>query len=290
MTTAILSRRTKAPSAQRSGVVDSSVRRVETHKSPTPEVSKWLLNLFSWYSRRYLQRHFHSFRVSKTVQSPANLHVPLVVYSNHASWWDPLVGLLLARECFPGKSVFAPMDAAALERYGFFKRLGAFGVEQGTRRGAAQFLLAARSILQQAENILWLTPQSRFADARERPVGFKPGIGHLPNRLPHLQFLPVGIEYVFWEERLPEILIRFGELYETRADEMQLAPQVWTEFFAGKLEETQDALATEARQRNPDTFCCLLRGKSGVNVIYDRWRALKSRWRGQTFQPEHGRL
>lgn len=58
----------------------------------------------------------------------------------------------------------------------FFKRLRAFGVEQGTRRGASQFLRLARTILQKPENALWLMPQNRFAHARERPVSFKAGM------------------------------------------------------------------------------------------------------------------
>jgi len=279
------------PERGRSLGVRSAARNSDSAiKSSAPEISKWLLDLFAWYSRRYVRRHFHSLRVSRAAQPPANVNVPTVVYSNHASWWDPLVGLLLARECFPGRPVFVPMDAAALKGYGFFKRLGAFGVEQGTRRGAVQFLRTARRVLQQPQNVLWLTPQSRFADVRERPVSFKTGIGHLPNQLPRLCFLPVAIEYVFWEERLPEVLVRFGEPYETCPDQVQLDPAVWTEFFARRLADAQDALAAEARQRDREKFRCLMHGNAGVGVVYDRWRAFKAWWRGQIFQPEHGRL
>jgi 1-acyl-sn-glycerol-3-phosphate acyltransferase len=255
-----------------------------------PVISQPLRRLFTWYSRRYLRRHFHSLRVSRASVLPLKTDQPLVIYSNHASWWDPLVALLLANEFLPGQRVFAPIDAVALKRYGFFKRLGAFGVEQGTQRGAVQFLRVARTILQQPENTLWLTPQSRFADARERPVSFKAGIGHLPKQVGQLCFVPVAIEYVFWEERLPEILVRFGKPYETCAEEMQLSPQMWTEFFAGQLADTQNALAAEARHRQPEKFRCLLRGASGVGGIYDCWRAVKAKWRGESFQPQHGKL
>jgi len=62
---------------------------------------------------------------------------------NHASWWDPLVNLLLAREFFPHRQIYGPMDAVALERYALFKRLGMFGVEQNSRRGALHFLRTA---------------------------------------------------------------------------------------------------------------------------------------------------
>lgn len=268
----------------------SSVIRHSSSAVAPPVISQPLLRLFTWYSRRYLRRHFHSLRVSLMGLPPARLQRPTVIYSNHASWWDPLVGLVLRQELPGRKKLFAPMDAIALERYGFFKRLGAFGVEQGTRRGAARFLRTAQSILQPDDNVLWLTPQSRFADARERLVCFKQGIGHLPELAERVCFIPVAIEYVFWEERLPEILVRFGQPYEASPADGAVSPQIWTEFFAGQLAQTQDALAADAQQRESRLFRCLLRGGAGVGGVYDRWRAFKAAWRGEEFQPEHGKL
>ena len=249
-----------------------------------------LLNWFTWYSRRYLRRHFNSLRVTGMDISQAQLDRPLVIYSNHASWWDPLVALLFGTEFLPGKRVFAPMDAEALERYGFFKRLGAFAVQQGTRRGGVQFLRTARAILQESDHALWLTPQSRFADARERPVTFKAGIGHLPGLAREIHFVPLAMEFVYWEERLPEILVRVGEPYRATLGDRAVKPEWWTEFFAGRLRETQDELAKQAQRRDPSEFRCLLRGRAGVGGVYDRWRRFKAGWRGEQFQAEHGKL
>ena len=77
-----------------------------------PAISRPLLRLFAWYSRRYLCRHFDSLRGARTGAVAIPSGIPVVVYSNHASWWDPLVGLQFAEEFLPGKSVFVPMDAA----------------------------------------------------------------------------------------------------------------------------------------------------------------------------------
>ncbi len=255
-----------------------------------PFISRPLLRLFTWYSRYYLRRHFNSLRVSRASALPVPADQPLVIYSNHASWWDPLVALLLSQEFLRHQRVFAPIDAVALASYGFFNRLGAFGVERDTRRGAGQFLRVARTILQQPGNVLWLTPQSRFADARERPASFKAGIGHLPKQVAKLSFVPVAIEYVFWEERRPEILARFGEPYETCAEEVQMAPQVWTQFFAGRLADTQNALAAEARHRQPEKFRCLLQRANTCRGIYGRWQALQAHWQGKPRQKQPGRL
>lgn len=267
----------------------ASVRQ-ESNSTDLPTISKLLLRWFTWHSRRYVRRHFNSLRIARSELPTLASEKPLVIFSNHASWWDPLVGLLLGAEFLPGKNIFAPMDATALERYGLFKRLGAFGVEQATRRGGVQFLRAARAILQESNHVLWLTPQSRFADARERPVRFKSGIGHLPGLASEIYFVPVAIEYAFWEERLPEILVRFGAPYRATPEDRSVKPEWWTEFFADRLRETQDALARQAQRRDPAEFRCLMRGRAGVGGIYDRWRRFKAGWRGQSFQPEHGKL
>ncbi len=182
------------------------------------------------------------------------------------------------------------MDATALRRYGFFRRLGVFGVELGTRRGATTFLRQTRAILGSPSNALWLTPQGRFADARERPVEIKAGIGHLPGLAGEIQFLPVAIEYVFWEERLPEILVRIGEPHSARRSESRVNAAAWVELFADRLRVTQDELARQAQCRQPGEFRCLLHGRTGVGGIYDRWRQFRSGLKREAFQLEHGRL
>ena len=40
-------------------------------------------------------------------------------------------------------------------------------------------------------------------------------------------------------------------------------------------------------RRNAADWLVLNRGKSGVNAIYDAWRSLSARFRGQTFAREH---
>ncbi|HMP83694.1 MAG TPA: lysophospholipid acyltransferase family protein [Verrucomicrobiota bacterium] len=268
----------------------SSVNRHSSLPSGVPTISKPLLRLFTWYSRRLLRRNFHSLRVSLRGMPPPASGVPTVIYSNHASWWDPLVALMLAEEFFRNNDMFGPMDAKALEKHAFFKKLGVFGVELESFRGAKNFLRTARAILAQRGSVLWMTPQGRFADARERPVHFKPGIGHLTGLRERIRFVPVAIEYTFWEERRPEILVRFGQKIELAQHDLKHAAAACTGFFERQLAETQDALALEVTRRDPSEFRCLLRGRAGVGGVYDAWRRLKAAWRGEGFNPQHGRL
>ena len=254
-----------------------------------PSISRPLLRWFTWYSRRYIRRHFHSLRVSLAGLPPETRGLPLVLYSNHASWWDALVCLVVKQEFLPDRAAFAPIDAAMLKRYKMFRKLGFFGVEQGSRRGAIQFLRTAEAISQSPDNLLAVTPQSRFADVRERPVRFEAGLGHLAKRVEHALFVPVALEYAFWDERLPEILARFGEPVQVRREQnAAFDAKYWTGLFEQKLTETQEALAIETQRRDGKAFQTVLRGGAGQGGFYDMWQWLNAKMRGEPFRKEHG--
>ena len=266
---------------------ESAARMICHARVRVPTVSRPLLRWFAWYARRYVQRHFHSLRVSYSGLPPVS-KLPLVIYSNHASWWDPLVGLVLKSEFFADRTLFAPIDAAMLERYQMFAKLGFFGVEQRSRRGAVQFLRTAEAILKSPQPLLAVTPQSRFADVRERPVRFEAGLGHLAARTQQALFVPFVAEYVFWEERLPEILARFGEPVEVSCDHRAFTHHYWTRLFEQKLETAQDILSLESQRRDPADFQRVLRGGAGQGGFYDWWRGLRAKLRGEPFNREHG--
>ena len=249
-----------------------------------PHVSGGVMKVFAAYSRGYLCRRFHAVRVLKSALPPRDCPDPLVVYLNHAAWWDPLVCLLLAREFFPRRTSYAPIDVAMLERYRIFKHLGFFGVEQGTTRGALIFLRTARAILASSANALWLTPQGRFVDVRERPLRLQDGLGALASRSPNAAFIPLAIEYAFWTEPRPEILVAFGEPIVPAT--MQTADDR-THILAEALENIQDELAARSCRREPSDWRVLDRGKSGVNAVYDGWRSLSARLRGLSFARDH---
>ncbi len=255
-------------------------------RATLPRVSASMLKVFVAYSRRYVGRHFHAIRILKSGLPPSDCARPLVIYLNHASWWDPLVCLLLSREFFPNRTSFAPIDAAMLQRYGFFKHLGFFPIEHQSTRGALQFVRSTRALLASSQNALWLTPQGRFMDVRERPLRLQDGLGALAAREPNAAFIPLAIEYAFWTEPRAEILVSFGEPIVPNLEPARSVDD-WTRTFTDALETTQDELATRSCRRDATEWRTLQRGKFGVNGIYDTWRRLRARARGERFVPEH---
>ncbi len=140
-----------------------------TTLDPLEERRPWFVGLFSWYSRRFVARHFHAVRLARAGAAPESFSGPLVVALNHPSWWDPMVAAVLAPR-FSGHRITAPIDARALGRYRFVRWLGFLGVEVGTSRGYEQLLGVAHRVLSLPDGALWLTPQGRFVDASQRPV------------------------------------------------------------------------------------------------------------------------
>lgn len=251
----------------------------------TSPPSPLLVGLFARYARRYLARHFHALRLSRSGPMPEPGDGPLVIYCNHPSWWDPMTGFCLAVRLFPGRHHYAPMDAQALARYRFLARVGFFGIGTGAA-GARDFLDAAARLFQDPRATLWITPQGQFTDPRQRPVRLKPGLGHLARRLERGMFVPLTLEYPFWEERFAEALARFGEPVDVSALKPH-RPGAITALLAARLEAAQDALAGEAQRRRREDFEILVRGNAGVGGVYDLWRRLRARARGERFRPEH---
>ena len=249
--------------------------------------SPLMVAFFSRIFAQALARDFHAVRLSRAGPRPDPGTPRLVVYSNHPSWWDAPAYALLARTIFTGRAGYAPVDAKMLGRYGFMARIGAFGVAQDSHAGAAFFLAAAAKILERPEGLLFVTAQGRFADARERPVALRPGLAHLAGHAAQASFLPLALDYVFWDERKPELLMRFGRPLPA-ASLLGLSIKERNAALGRALEETMDALAAEAIARDPAAFDTLLQGRIGVGGVYDLWRRARAFLRGGRFSPAHG--
>ena len=256
-----------------------------------PQASAFLGRWFRWYAQGYVAKHFSRFRLLNENLPTLPKDVPVIVFLNHASWWDPMLCLLLADRFFPERNCHAPIDARALEKYAFFKKLGFFGVEQGTARGAVQFLRTSQAILDRGGSMLWLTPQGAFEDQRMRPIRFEPGLAHLVERTPDVILLPLAFDFSFGAERKPEVAARFGP-WIRKGDVAGTASSAndWNGFLENALTQCQDRLAKEVQRRDEAAFIPLQNSGSGIGGIYDLWRRVKAWTRGQRFSADHGDL
>jgi len=250
--------------------------------------SRRAIALFSIYLRWYMRRHFHSLRVANAGRIPAKAQ-PLILFGNHASWWDPLTAILLGQTILPEREHFAPMDEIALAHYGIFRPMGFFPVDNASARGAAQFLRAGYQVLSRPGSVLWVTPESQFQDVRKRPIVFRPGLGALMSRSGRLTCVPIAIEYVYWQERLPEVLVNIGEPLEIADGTMEDA-RTWTNLLSYAMAATLDELAMLAMDRDPDSFETILTGSGGIGGVYEIWKRFTCAVTGRPYHHDHGSL
>ncbi|WP_426954887.1 lysophospholipid acyltransferase family protein [Muricoccus radiodurans] len=235
---------------------------------------------------RFFRRHMGALRVPHwgVPQDPPS-GVPLIVLANHPSWWDGVAFMLLSARLFPARDVYIPMEAAALAKYRFMRRLGVFGIKPGAR-GAVAFLRTATTVLAAPRAMLWMNAPGRFQDVRERPVALAPGVTRLPEIAPDAVVLPLALDYVFWTERRPDMLAAFGTPMNGAAlnamdrDAREAA-------IRAALTVTMDRLAEEAISRDPARFTVVAEGAAGMGGFYDLWRRVTAAMRGRRFDPRH---
>lgn len=234
-----------------------------------------MLRFFDWAFLRHFSGSFSALRLARWGEPQAAAGRPLIILANHPGWWDGVVLMLLSRRLFPERPSFVPMDAEALRKYGFMRRLGVFGVEQDSSRGAVRFLEAAREILADPRHILWMNAPGRFADPRERPVPLAPGVTRLPELAPEAVILPLAIEYTHWTEKRGEALVAFGPPIDVPPDR-----RAAEEPIRAAMTATMDRLAQDAISRDPRRFRVLAEGGRGMGGVYGLWQRLR-------FAPEH---
>lgn len=248
----------------------------------SPLLHRFMVSTF----RRYFTRHMNALRIASWGVPAVPASGPVIIYSNHPAWWDAAVYILTADRFFPAYESYAPIDAAMLKQYGIFGRIGAFGVDLESPRGAVDFLKTSAEILSSPNRALWITAQGRFSDVRERPLGLKPGVARVVELAPDCTVLPLAIEYGFWLERGAEAFLAFGQ--PIRGQELlDLRRPARLERLETDLTATLERLSADVQTRDPARFRAVLEGRAGVGGIYDGWRRMAAALRGRTFDPSH---
>ncbi|MCC2667895.1 MAG: 1-acyl-sn-glycerol-3-phosphate acyltransferase [Armatimonadetes bacterium] len=244
----------------------------------------WVERWFRGYVRRYLRASFH--RVLLVGEIPERPPGPLLVCMSHSSWWDVLLAFWLSREVLPVDS-YGPMDQRQVERYRILTRIGVFGVDRETLDGGRDFVCYAQELLEGKDRALWITAQGAMVSPDLRPVRLYSGIGQVARQLDSCHVCTVALDYVFWDEKRPEVLVHFGEPFPvTGGRGMAVRPLLRD--LEQRLETSLDLLAAVRTSRDPSRCQVLLHGRSGISPVYDSIRHSIARLRGQPLEASHG--
>jgi 1-acyl-sn-glycerol-3-phosphate acyltransferase len=240
-------------------------------------------SFFAWYSRRLVSRHFHALRLATCADaSPEGLDTdgrPLIVALSHSSWWDPIAAVLLKDALFPSRASCSPMDRVQLERFGFFRRIGIFGIDPDDPRSAGPMIdYVMDRMAEHPRPTLIITPQGRFADPRA-PMEVRPGTAMLAARLTRHGRAPrvvgMAVEYPFWIDKRPEMLARVSD-FGTPPDGSRASS--WQRSIERGMAGNAAALAELAVSRDEGRFRTVVgRGSGAVHPVFDAWARLRGK-------------
>jgi len=233
---------------------------------------------FGWYVERKLRGAFHAVRMlpeSDAALQALRAHAgPVLVALNHASWWDPLIAVLLHRRHFADRDNLAPMDAHELRRFRILRKLGIFGIDPDDP-GAMEAMAAyvQRRLAQMPHSSVILTPQGRFVDVRQSVVP-RPGAAALLAARADMAAWSVAIEYAFWTDARPEVFLRVQQVERP----VDARVSTWQRSLQQTMEMNRIALADAVQSREPARFRIMLGGgQAQVNPLYDLWLRVTGR-------------
>lgn len=236
-----------------------------------------------WYARRLVRKRFHAVRIDAglptAMSALASSTRPAIVLMSHSSWWDPIVGILLWDRFYPDRPIAGPMHRRELERFGFFRSIGVFGIDPDDPASLAAMreyvLPRMRGDGRSPGEVLMLTPQGSLVDPRS-PLSIRPGAASIAASFDEVDVVSLAIEYGFWADQRPEIFLR-ADRCEPPVRNRRASTADWHRAMQDSMRQGAAALAEAVISRDADRFELLAGAGTSVHPIYDAWLRLTGR-------------
>ncbi len=202
-------------------------------------------HFFAWHVTGRFAKRFSAVRVRGLEHLRAERdRRPILVVSNHTSWWDPLLMFHLSFRGMNKLEGHALMDAKNLRALPLLGWIGAFGVEIGDKADGERAVQYGAEQLSRAGKFVGVYPQGRERPITERPLGFKQGAARMA-LLAKVEpaIVPLSVRYEHGRHEKPEVLANIGPAIARAGDEATLTAAMEAAVTA-LLDETQAAVHT----------------------------------------------
>ena len=223
--------------------------------------SPWADLIFLPYILRQFRKHFHGlyFLGPMPEIDPA---LPLLITPNHSSWWDGFFIYILNKRLLKRK-VHLMMLEDQLSKYGFFSRIGAFGIEPGKPRKAYAALRYSAEVLRDPANALCVFPQGVLRYFAARPLRFQRGVEQILKIFgADVNLLPLGMRCECLIDQRPEAFFMADRIF--RVNHNSFRGIDW-------LEQQEEELLQRLMGKilEGDKGRIVVRGREPMNVRWD---------------------
>ena len=182
------------------------------------EHKKWAELIFNPYISHLLHKDFNGLYVTGPLPD-LEKYPGLIITPNHFSWWDGFITYYLIKKISRRRKIYTMMLEDQLKRYWFFKKVGAYSINQSNSVSIARTLNYTGDVLNDDKNIVVLYPQGEIQPLNSEDVIIKPGLKLILGKNSGGRYvLPLALKIEYGNNRKPDIAAGFGRLFT--ADEI----------------------------------------------------------------------
>ena len=169
---------------------------------------KWALAFFNRYLDRLIKKNFSHYYLVNDFPVIEN-DMSILITPNHISWWDGFFCQVFLRR-YDHRKIHLMMLEEQLAKHWYFSRIGAYSIEPSKPASVLETFRYTRSILGNPANLVIMYPQGEIEPFFKRPLSLKQGVRSVLNERLPTRVLPVAFSINHYNEKYPEIALRFG--------------------------------------------------------------------------------
>lgn len=168
---------------------------------------------FKWYTKRKMKSSFASVQLLGKVESFTK---PVLVLSNHVSWWDGFWLMYLNLNLLHKKFHFMMLEDQ-LKKFWFFNHSGGFSVRKNSK-SLLETLTYSEHLLKESDNMVLIFPQGEIQSQHQTKIEFRKGVLRLIKST-HSTFDTLFVVNLldYWSNPKPHLTIYFKK-YESSAE------------------------------------------------------------------------
>lgn len=134
------------------------------------------------------------------------------------------------------------MEDKQMQEYAFFRKIGAFSINRNDPRKAITSLRYAVQSMERERASLFIYPEGKITPA-ESDITFEGGLGWIHTKVPHADYVPIGINMHTIRHDKPELHLHIGGAVKLGTELNNLEK---TQLLENSLEKILDELKDTA--------------------------------------------
>ena len=181
---------------------------------------------FRFYTIYKIKKHFHKIVIHSDFK---DRQLPLLVVSNHMSWWDGFWLNYLNAKLFHRKFHFMMLENQLL-RYWFFQFAGGYSIKKGAR-SIGETLSYTSGLLEDNQNMVLIFPQGEIQSLYTSDFQFERGLESiLRQTISPVQILFVANLIEYFSRPKPSCYIYVSE-YKNKSHEIKSIQSAYNDFY-----------------------------------------------------------